>query len=76
MNQFTIVGGDGSSPSNVWRQAHFLRHNLAAIRDTVYTIEFALDELVEALTRIYLDSHSSKYQGCFKIFNIKKSFFV
>ncbi|KAL7080369.1 hypothetical protein ACQ4LE_000277 [Meloidogyne hapla] len=37
-----------------WRQPHILRHNLGAIRDTIYTVEIALDELVETLGRISL----------------------
>uniref|UniRef100_A0A915DY68 Uncharacterized protein n=1 Tax=Ditylenchus dipsaci TaxID=166011 RepID=A0A915DY68_9BILA len=54
MSQFAAAGGGG------WRQAHILRHNLAAIRDTVYTIEFALEELVDALARISLERNDSK----------------
>ncbi|KAI1731585.1 serine rich protein interaction domain-containing protein [Ditylenchus destructor] len=54
MSQFAAAGGGG------WRQAHILRHNLAAIRDTVYTIEFALEELVDALVRISVDRNNPK----------------
>lgn len=59
MNQFTI----DKQNNIVWRQQHFLNQNLAAIRDTVYTIEFALDELIEGLEQVNLDSHILKYQG-------------
>ncbi|KAI1717952.1 serine rich protein interaction domain-containing protein [Ditylenchus destructor] len=54
MSQFAAAGGGG------WREAHILRHNLAAIRDTVYTIEFALEELVDALVRISVDRNNPK----------------
>lgn len=46
-----------------WRSPQILRHNLAAIRDTIYTIEFALDELLESLTRISINHRDSRYEG-------------
>uniref|UniRef100_A0A183CHE9 Breast cancer anti-estrogen resistance protein 1 n=1 Tax=Globodera pallida TaxID=36090 RepID=A0A183CHE9_GLOPA len=59
MSQFVAAGiGHGG-----WRQSHILRHNLAAIRDTVYTVEFALDELVESLGRISLDMRDLRQQN-------------
>lgn len=56
INQFT-------NTSSNWRNILILRYNLATIRDTIYTIEFALDELLEALSRISLNRHDSRYKG-------------
>lgn len=67
MNQFTIVG-DNKLNDNNWRQPNLLKKNLSAIRDTMYTIEFALDELVEGLARVNLDTHILRYQGYKKKF--------
>ncbi|KAL3090807.1 hypothetical protein niasHS_007182 [Heterodera schachtii] len=59
MSQFVAAGlGHGG-----WRQSHILRHNLAAIRDIVYTVEFALGELVESLGRISLDVREVRQQN-------------
>ncbi|KAF7639115.1 Serine_rich domain-containing protein [Meloidogyne graminicola] len=50
MNQFM----NASLELGGWRQPHILRHNLSAIRDTIYTVEIALDELDETVRRISL----------------------
>lgn len=57
MGQYTAPAG--------WRQPHILQRNLTGIQDTIYTIEAALDELIDCLPRISMNRGDPKFEGIF-----------